>query len=126
MKILLDTNFIITSIKQKVGLFSQLEDLFPSPEIIIPDKVIGELERIKIRKDVKGRDKEIAELALKILDKEKFTKITADGKVDDFIVNYALANRELVIASLDREIRAKLKGKVRLLTLRDKKRVVVA
>ena len=95
---LLDTNFILTCIKQKIDFFEELR--FMGFEIIIPDRVIDELKKLK------------QTLALKLLEKNNFKKIILIGKdVDNSIINYAKKNPEVLIATLDKELQEKLKNK---------------
>lgn len=75
-QVLLDTNFIISCIKNKIDFFSELES--NGIEILIPEEVIAELKGLK------------QELALKLLEKNKFRKIKLNAKiVDKGIINYA-------------------------------------
>ncbi|MBI2004290.1 hypothetical protein HYS72_02385 [Candidatus Pacearchaeota archaeon] len=95
---LLDTNFILTCIKQKIDFFEELE--FMGFEILIPDKVIDELKKLKQTS------------ALKLLEKSNFKKISLTGKnTDNSIINYAKENPEIFVATLDKELQKKLKNK---------------
>jgi len=107
---LLDTNFIITCIKQKIDFFEELR--FMGFEIIIPDRVIDELKKLK------------QTLALKLLEKNNFKKIILIGKdVDNSIINYAKKNPEIIIATLDKELSNKLKN--RKIIIRGKKKLEI-
>ena len=107
---LLDTNFIITCIKQKIDFFEELR--FIGFDIIIPDKVIDELKKLK------------QTLALKLLEKNNFKKIILIGKdVDNSIINYAKKNPEIIIATLDKELSNKLKN--RKIIIRGKKKLEI-
>jgi hypothetical protein len=99
-QILLDTNFILTCIKQRIDFFEELEK--EGYSIIIPEEVIKELKKLK------------KESALKLLEKEKkeFKKISLGGKiVDNAIINYAKENTNIIIATLDRDIQRKTRNK---------------
>ena len=88
---IIDTNFIITCIKQKIDFFEELG--LAGIQIVIPDQVISELKKNK------------SSLALKLLKKEKlfFKKINlGKGHVDKRIIDYAKENPEVLIATLDR------------------------
>lgn len=66
-------------------------------QILIPESVINELEKLK--KDA----------ALRLLAKSEFKKIKLKGKnVDNSIINFAKENREVIIATLDKEMRRKI------------------
>jgi len=98
-KFLLDTSFILTCVKQKIDFFDELL----GEQILIPEQVIQELRRLKTSD---------SELALKILDKKKFKKIDiGKGHVDKRIIKYARENPEIIVATLDKEIKNKTKNK---------------
>lgn len=98
MKAVLDSNFIITCVKQKIDFFEDLE--FKGVEIIIPKEVIREVENLKIPE---------AKLALKIIEKNPFEEIEiGKGHVDKRIIDYAKENPETAIATLDKEILDKI------------------
>lgn len=102
-KILLDTNFIIRCLKQKIDLFEDLR--YQGYKILIPNKVFIELERIKNSKQ-KLHNRKTAELALKLLNLVDYGKIELKGKnTDKSIIGYAKAHPEVIIATLDREIK---------------------
>ncbi len=111
-QVLIDTNFILTCIKQKIDFFEYLEG--EGYNIIISEKVIEELENLK------------KESALKLLKKEKknFHKIFLSGKnVDNAIIRYAKKNPDVIIATLDREIQKKTKN--RKMIIRGKKKLEI-
>ena len=108
--VLLDTNFILICIKQKIDFFEELR--FMGFETIIPDGVIDELKKLKQTS------------ALKLLEKNNFRKITLTGKnTDNSIINYAKKNPEILVATLDKELNNKLKN--RKIIIRGKKKLEV-
>lgn len=108
-RILLDTNFILTCIRNKIDFFDEF--YFSGYKLIIPEQIINEIEKIK-NSDKKAKFRQEAELALLILKKHHFEKITLEGKnVDNAIVNYAHKNPEIIVATLDREIKSKIKNR---------------
>lgn len=111
-QILLDTNFIITCIKQKIDFFEDIS-LMGIP-LIIPEEVIGELKKLK----------ETSALKLLKIEEEKFKKISLKGKnVDNAIINYAKENPEIIIATLDQEVQKKIKN--RKIVIRGKKKLEI-
>ena len=109
-QVLLDTNFIVSCIKEKVDFFEEIPLMGIS--IIIPEQVIKELEKLCF------------ESALRLLEKNKFKKIDLPGKnVDNAIINYAKKNPQLIIATLDRGIKRKIRNPV--LMLRKKKKLEI-
>lgn len=108
--VLLDTNFILSCIKQKIDFFEEL--LLEGYEIIIPNKVIDELKKLKQTS------------ALKLLEKNNFKEIILAGKnTDNSIINYANKNPEILVATLDKELNNKLKN--RKIIIRGKKKLEI-
>lgn len=120
MKIILDTNFILACMKQKIDFFSLANELFDDKiEFIVPEEVISELELLSTRKNEKGKDKDAAKFALKFIAKIRPEFIVLGEKnVDLGIINYANETSS-VIATLDKGLKSKFGGKI--LTIRDKK-----
>jgi hypothetical protein len=115
-KVLLDTNFILSCTKKKIDFFREI--LLMGIEIIIPEEVIKEIKNIEVSNQ-KLKDKDAAKLSLILLKINKFQKITLNTKdVDKGIINFALNNPEIIIATLDKEIKTKLKKKNHLLIIR--------
>lgn len=125
MKIIIDTNFILTCVKQKIDLFEELENLFPGSEMIIPEKAIEELVKLTESEKLKGSEKDAACLALKIIEKENLNFLQQEGKVDDIIVDYAIKNKAAIVASLDRGIKKRIANS-QFLTIRDRRRIDLA
>ncbi len=98
---LLDTNFILTCIKQKIDFFEELK--FMGLGILIPAQVIRELKNLKIPE---------SEFALKFLNKNDFREIDiGKGEVDRRIKLFAEKNPEILVATLDKELQKNLKNK---------------
>jgi len=118
MKILLDTNFLITSVKQKIDFNSLANQLFNEKiEWIVPIEVLAELEKISMQKGEKTEDKESAKLALQLV--ADFDNIPlGTNTVDNGIVRYA-KNNQVVIATLDKNLKKRFDNKI--LTIRGKK-----
>ena len=114
MKIILDTSFILTCLKEKLDFL----DASGFGEIVIPEQVILELKKLN-----SGNSKEssIANLALDIINKNKknIKVISLDKKYADAgIKDYIKKNRNVILATLDRELK---KLPVKILTIRGKK-----
>jgi len=111
-QVLLDTNFILTCMKQKIDFFEDISMM--GIPLIIPEEVIKELKKLKEKSALK---------LLKIEDK-KFIKIKLEGKnVDNAIVKYAQENPDILIATLDKEIQNKIKN--RKIIIRNKKKLEI-
>ncbi len=106
-EILLDTSFILACIDNKVDFFDYLEN--EGYKILIPKGVVNELKGLK------------KELALKLIENNKFEEIAIKGKtVDDSIINYAKENSKTVIATLDKEMKSKIRNKKMIIRNRKK------
>lgn len=119
MKILLDTNFILTCVKQKID-FDILANEIVSQEIewLVPEDVLDELDILKNRKGMKSQDRDAAKLGLEILKNLKPKIIKLSGKnpnVDIKIVNYIIG-KNIVLATLDKNLKSRIDNKI--LTIR--------
>ncbi len=126
MKItILDTNFILTCVKQKIDFFEEIK--FMGMEILIPEQVINELKKV-VNSKKKFHFRKDAELSLKLLEKEKnsFKKIDLlkYGKnTDKRLKNFTEKNKNIIIATLDRELKNKIKNPK--LVIREKNKLEV-
>lgn len=105
MRVILDTNFIIHSLKYKIDIVEGLRNVGVS-EIYVLDKTVDELEKLN------------AKLALKFVKKFKILK-TKQGNVDDLLVE--LVKKGDLVGTQDRELKRRLKNKVRFVVIRQKK-----
>ncbi|MCH7850811.1 MAG: hypothetical protein IH845_04175 [Nanoarchaeota archaeon] len=116
MKILLDTNFIIACVKENI-YFDSLADKLFSEEIewIIPQDVLNELGNIKDTHGIMVKDREAALLSFEILKHLKHTVVELPGKnpnVDIKIVNYLIDNPQVVLATMDKDLKSRVKNKI--------------
>lgn len=123
--ILLDTNFILTCVKQKIDFFEDIK--FMGMKIIIPKQVLNEL-KIIVNSKKKLHFRKDSELCLKIIEKEKksFKEIDLSeyGKnTDKGIKNFAEKNKNIIVATLDKELKNKIKN--RKLVIREKKNLEI-
>ncbi|MEM4325714.1 MAG: PIN domain-containing protein [Candidatus Pacearchaeota archaeon] len=106
--VILDTNFILTCVKQKIDFFNEIYLLGLS--IVIPLEVIREIKRIK-EKEGKFHLRRDAELSLKIIERNKFKKIRLGSKtVDQGLLKISKKNPDIIIATLDKELKKRIKG----------------
>jgi len=114
-QIILDTNFILTCVKQKIDFFEEIQLM--GMQISIPNQVIVEIEGL-------SKKNNNAKLSLKLLKKSKFKKIDLKTKdTDKGIIKFAKENPEVIIATLDRELKNKIKNPK--LIIRGKKKLEV-
>jgi rRNA-processing protein FCF1 len=121
MKILIDTNFIITCTKEKID-FDAIMNGLTSEEVqwIVPEEVLTELRGLKFGGKIKIKDRNAVSLAIEIIAQlgTEVVKLsdTADD-VDTKIVNY-LRGKDIVLATLDKELKSRVDNKI--LTVRGK------
>lgn len=115
IQVILDTNFIITCVKQKIDFFEELKLI--GLKIFIPKQVIRELESMSTCNDN-------AQLALKLLEKNSFEELDLKEKnVDKGLIKFAEKNKDVYIGTLDRELKKKIiNSKV---VIREKKRLEI-
>ena len=121
MKILLDTNFILTCAKLKID-FSEIANQIISEGIewIVPQDVLNELGTIKDRVGTKTPDKEAAALGFELLQLVNPTIVEFPGKnpnIDMKIVNY-IVDKDMALATMDRNLKSRVNKKI--LTVRGK------
>ena len=120
-KAILDTSFILTAVRQKIDFFYDLKTT--GFKILIPDIVLREIETIS-KSNKNSSRRENAKLTMKVIKKGKYEKIKLSGKrVDESIIRLAKSDPEVVVATLDREIKSKIKNSK--LVIRQKKRIEV-
>ena len=107
-KVILDTNFILSCIREKIDFFEDLT--FKGFRIQIPKQVIFEIERIlNSNKKLKFRNE--ARIALKLLETNPFRKIDLKTKnVDSGLVKLSKKDPGITIGTLDRELKRKIKN----------------
>ena len=121
-KVILDSSFIISCVKQKIDFFEEIKLI--GLRVLIPTQVINEIEKVANSKK-KFHIKKNAKLALEILKTSDFKKIELESEyVDDGLVEFAKKNKSVIVATLDRELKKKLKNSK--LIIRGKKKLEIA
>jgi len=126
MKILLDTNFILTSAKQGID-FNSLANEIVDEEIkwIVPRDVLNELGSLINGDGMKFSDKDAAKLGFEIIQNLKPEIIKLPGKnpnIDIKIVNYIIG-KDVVLATLDKGLKERVDNKI--LTIRGKNKLEI-
>lgn len=108
--IILDTDFIINIIKNKIDL--SLKEHFPyKVEIAVIDKTLEEL-----------KNKPYEDLARKIIKDFHIIKTKKDKQVDKLILSIIKENKDIIVATQDKKLKEKLKkGKIPIITIRQQK-----
>ncbi len=118
-KVILDTNFLIYSIKHNINIDYELQRILNvNYEIIILKCVLDELEKLK--HTLKGKDKLSINILLSIINKNINNNYNivdySNGKyADEIIINYTLENKnknkennKIVICTNDKALKNKL------------------
>jgi rRNA-processing protein FCF1 len=110
-KVILDTSFILTAVKQKIDFFEKLEA--EGMNIIVPEQAIRELAGLG------------AKLELKILEKNRFHVFKTDGKdADNAIIRFAKKNPDAIVATLDAGLKKKIKNPKMVIRQRKKLEII--
>jgi rRNA-processing protein FCF1 len=119
MKVLLDTNFLITCLKQKVDFVEQIRDM--KLDLAVPKEVIAELKRVSTDKKNKLKDREGAKTALHLILKEKFELVELGERYVDYgLIKFSKKNPDFAVATLDLRLAGKVKN---VITLKGKSKV---
>jgi len=117
-KILLDTNFLMLPVQNKVDIFSEIARICDSDySLYVFDKSIDELD--KIISTGKLKDRQAAKIAKALIKSKNIDIInSAHGDVDELILESAKTER-FIVATLDKELKCRLKEiGIRIITLR--------
>lgn len=125
MEILLDTNFILTCVLQKIDFVELSEEMFNEKlNWILPKQVINELK--KIEKDLKQKRKfrEGAKLSLEILETMnlKIVDLNKNSNIDIAIKDY-IFDKPIVLATNDKGLKKRVKN--RILSIRGTKSLIL-
>ncbi|MBU4070344.1 MAG: hypothetical protein KJ646_05150 [Nanoarchaeota archaeon] len=108
-KVILDTSFIISCVKNKIDFVEKI--MLMGLKILIPIQVLEELQKVSVS-DKKYYVKDSSKLALKIISKNKFENIDlGKGHVDKKLRNYLEKEKNIILASLDNELKKSVKNK---------------
>ena len=110
MKILIDTNFILSAIKFKIRL---------PGDILIPSSVLHELRIIAQRKSVTGAR---ARAALMLLENKKI--VNTHGNADKAILKYSIDNNCAVATNDKKLIKALKASGIKIIRIRQKKYII--
>ena len=121
-KIILDTNFLVYCTEKKIDYKFDIENISGSGYLlIVPRPVILELELI-FRNAKKYSDKRAAKLALDLVEHNRVEIIeTKTNIADDAVIELAKENPGSIVASMDVQLRQRLKGISKMLVVNSKK-----
>jgi len=107
-KILLDTNFILYCIANKIDFHEEI--LMKGHRVVISKEVVDEIKRLRDgSKALKFREQ--ANLALKLIASQDYEEISTPGKyVDKGIKKYCEEHPQIVLATMDKELKKSVKN----------------
>lgn len=109
LQVILDTNFIVSCVRQKVDFFEEIPLM--GIQIVIPKQVIKEIKKLA-EKSESAKTREEAELSLKVLKKNRFRTLKLGyNEVDKGIIAFAQENPEVIIATLDKDLKKSITNK---------------
>lgn len=121
--VILDTNFLLIPFQFKIDILRELDYLIEvSHRFVISSRTIKELTGIS--RSV-GKDGMASRLALKLIDanRSKIDVIESEQHVDDWIEEYALANRAIVCTN-DAPLRKRLRDlDVKVITMKSRSKL---
>ena len=117
--VLLDTNFILTCIKQKIDFPEDIQQM--GMKILVPIQTLREIKSI-VNSKKKLHTKKAAELSLSLLEKTHFKEIDLKSRdVDSGIKK--LKDKKIIIATLDSELKKSIPNPK--LVIREKKKLEI-
>ena len=123
-KILLDTNFLMACFQFKADIFSEIERICAfNYKIYVLDKTAEELKNIAEKQ--KGRQRDAAKIALKLLEIKNVAVIETNSKkhTDEVILDYA--KNGYIAATQDKDLKRRLLNQgSTAITLRQKKKLI--
>jgi rRNA-processing protein FCF1 len=125
-KILLDTNFLLIPYQFKVDIFTQIDKISTFKyELFILDKTLEELKKIVEKQ--KGKNKEAAKIALKLVSIKNIGIIKTKGndRTDDVILDTA-SKDDFIVVTQDKDLKRRLINQsVSVIVLRHKKMLAI-
>ncbi len=114
--IILDTDFIINAVKNKIHLESSLKEISPEKcNIAIIDKTLDEL-----------KNKPYENLSKQLVANFEIINTKKDKTVDELILESCKENKGIIVATQDRKLKEKLKkGCIPIITIRQQKYLVL-
>ena len=122
-KIILDTNFLLIPYQFKLDIFKEIDRILHFDySLFILDKTLDELNNIVEKQ--KGKDKDAAKFALKLLEAKKIKKIMSNAKnADDSIVDVA-SQEKVIVATQDKVLKQRLEeAGIPIIIMRQKKKL---
>jgi len=127
-KIVLDTNFLLIPGQIGLDIFAEIERIADFKyELFILDKSIKELQNVLEKQ--KGRHKAAAKIAFSLVKSKNFNILPSPQGIkgaDDVLVELAKKDKSIIVATVDAELRRRLKKEgAKVITSRQKSHLVI-
>jgi rRNA-processing protein FCF1 len=118
-EVILDTNFVLTCIRNKLDFYEELGDRGYS--VLIPFEVVEEIKRLR-DSNKKLKFKEEADLALKIIGAGDHRKVHCPGRyVDVGLKTYLDKHQKVILATMDKDLKRAVHN--RKMVIRNRKKL---
>lgn len=122
LKIILDTNLLMTPGKFGVDIFSEFDRIINEKYKLYT--LSGVLKELKTLANGKGKEARASEIALQLVKDKKIEIISSEKKVDEKLIEIG-KKENVLIATNDKELIKKLKKKkIGIVRLRQKKKLI--
>jgi len=120
MKVLLDTNFVISCIRKNIDFISQLESL--GFNVVLPLEVLQELKDLRKNPGENRADRAAIDIAFELFEKRKVKKMSLGSlkskqKLDEKLIHKGKDG--YYIATLDNEIKRSVPNKIIILNAKN-------
>lgn len=124
MQVLCDTSFLMVLVSKPIKRVGKIEAQFDRLDFLVPDIVVGELERLAQKAGPKRST--LAKTALELsMAKFRTVAVSPARHVDDSIIEYAVKNK-CAVATIDTNLRRRLIASELLVLTLSKDRLIVA
>ncbi|MBS3149956.1 hypothetical protein J4455_04685 [Candidatus Woesearchaeota archaeon] len=115
IRVLIDTNFIVTCLKFKIDLFSEINRICDfNYELYTIDKTLDELKKLK------------SKLSLQLIEKFNIKIIKTNENLDVDSLILKIADENTIVATQDKELKKKLRIKgIKVLVIRKKQYLMI-
>jgi rRNA-processing protein FCF1 len=111
VKVILDTNFVLSCIRERIDFYSFIRETFGDCNIVVGKELFDELENIYADKKNKKSDRDSSKIAIQLIKTIPHEVVMFNTKnVDKGILNYVKSSEDIIyVATLDRVLRKNIK-----------------
>jgi len=123
IRVILDSNFLVYCAENKIHYKEEIDRLVKEGhELVVPMQVVIELKKLS-EKAHKLSDRSAAKLALKLLQVNEVSVISAEGKYADEAILTLIKENSGIVATIDLALRKKIGKKGRVMIIEGKRKV---